>query len=356
VRSSSGAIERHAFKRVIAPATGKDALTKKQASRLAWDLILSKLDQATLRPQSLCTVEEFVKVRFEPDVVWRCRPAGQDHYKYLLKVHVLPAIGKLRLRDVCITDVQKLVREKIEAGLSVQTAVHVRNCVSAIFRHAKRVGFYSGELPTEGVQLPHMVRRERRALNWEQAKAIIERLPAPVEQLVLLLTLTGLRIGEACGLRWKHVDFTASVIVVEQTYRRGKYGPPKKESSIRRLPLVQSLAAELAALKASTRWAGPDDPAFANEIGRPLNQNNVLRRVLKPLVKAKGLPWVSWHSFRHTNASLADQVGLTVVERKKVLGHADDRMAMHYSHADLDLVRERMELMAARLVTRGKVQ
>lgn len=67
------------------------------------------------------------------------------------------------------------------------------------------------------------------------------------------------------------------------------------------------------------------------------------------------LPWVSWHSFRHSNASFADQVGLTVVERQRVLGHASDRMTMHYSHADVDLVREKMERMAARLVERGKV-
>jgi integrase len=59
---------------------------------------------------------------------------------------------------------------------------------------------------------------------------------------------------------------------------------------------------------------------------------------------------VTWHSFRHTNATLADQAGLTDTERQRVLGHASDRMTRHYSHADLERVRAKLNEVCARLL------
>jgi hypothetical protein len=56
-------------------------------------------------------------------------------------------------------------------GYSVQTAKHVRNTVSAIFTHAKRRGFHSGDNPATLVRLPEMIRKEARALSFEQAAA-----------------------------------------------------------------------------------------------------------------------------------------------------------------------------------------
>jgi hypothetical protein len=53
VRSAAGEVARHRFYRLIAPASGPGALTKKQAERIAWDEVLSKLDQVSLYPGSL---------------------------------------------------------------------------------------------------------------------------------------------------------------------------------------------------------------------------------------------------------------------------------------------------------------
>jgi integrase len=52
---------------------------------------------------------------------------------------------------------------------------------------------------------------------------------------------------------------------------------------------------------------------------------------------------VTWHVFRHTHATLADQAGMSVAERQRVLGHSAESMTLHYTHADLEQVRGRME-------------
>jgi len=62
------------------------------------------------------------------------------------------------------------------------------------------------------------------------------------------------------------------------------------------------------------------------------------------------MPWVSWHSFRHSNATFADQQGLTVAERQKVMSHATDKMNLHYTHPEMARVRAKIEAIAAALL------
>jgi hypothetical protein len=59
---------------------------------------------------------------------------GPEHYDYILNKHIIPALGGERLRDVDNDKVQVLVKKKIEAGYSVQTAVLVRNAISGSFQ------------------------------------------------------------------------------------------------------------------------------------------------------------------------------------------------------------------------------
>ena len=368
IRAADGTLARHKFSRVIAGASGKDAVSKREAQRIAWDDVLSKLDKASLKPQSLCKVAEFVKQRFEPDVVFKCKSTS-SHYPNMLANHVLLALGDFRMRDVQLADVQDLLSAKLAAGLSVQTCVHIRNTITAIFNHAKRHGHYSGDVPTLGVQLPSMKRPEKKVLTPTQIRDIRELVSSPYHELILLLAVLGVRIGEACGLKWKRINFSDDFIVVDgqqvppksvaiiEAYVRGTWTTTKKEASTRYLPLPQLLAEALAKLRMSTQWTGPEHPVFASRNGTPIDQHNVARRYLKPAARKLKIPWVSWHSFRHSQTTFADQAGLTLTERQRILGHASDRMTMHYSHADLNRVRGGMDAIAAQiLIPEGTIQ
>lgn len=374
----SGKFKRPTETKYVAAAEGPGKVGRKRAERIAWDEYLSKLDQVNTKPLSSKTVAEFVKERFEPDVVWRCKPSGKAHYGNMLKNHVIPALGDFRLRDLRPQHIQDLMRAKLDHGKAVQTAVHVRNTISAIFRHAKRCQAYAGDLPTEGVRLPALQVAEKRALSWVQVKALAacighadpekERrgpqgpkpdlgraadLNAQLGALVIILAVTGLRIGEAMGLRWKRVNLAdkpvmidgemlpAYAMAIRENYVRGKYGTLKTRKSRRNIPLTAEVLVAFGKLKP----CAPEAPVFASRNGTPLDQHNVAARFLRPAGKRKdvGCPWVSWHVLRHTAATLADQVGMTVSERQKILGHASASMTGHYTHAELDRVREQME-------------
>jgi len=94
--------------------------------------------------------------------------SGRSHYDSMLK-HVLPTLRNFRLKDITAADIQKLVSSMLLRKYSVQTVKHVRTVVSAIFTHAKRLGWHSGDNPAKLVRLPEMIRREAHALSFKQA-------------------------------------------------------------------------------------------------------------------------------------------------------------------------------------------
>jgi integrase len=65
--------------------------------------------------------------------------------------------------------------------------------------------------------------------------------------------------------------------------------------------------------------------------------------VVQPVAEGLGMPWLGWHVFRHTHATLADKVGMAPTGRRAQLGHGDYRMTMLYTHADLGRRRHSIE-------------
>jgi integrase len=343
------------------------AVTKREAQRVARE-ILNTVDRQSQRPMSLVTVGEFIETRFKTDVIWALKHAGQKHYGYILDKHVLPAMGGLRLRDVTTDRVQRLVKGKFEAGYSVQTIVHMRNAVSAVYNHAKPMGAYQGDNPARGVRLPEMQRKDTHALSSAQGRDLLALLPRPVREMALLSMTTSMNVAEMLALRWKRVNLTGDVavagsetlppsaLVVRENFYRGTFGTVKAKSRRRTVPLSATVIAALASLRAKSKFMAPDDLVFASSKGTPLNENNLLRRVLKPIATKLDMPWLSWHVFRHTHATLGEQIGMALSDRQAQMGHGDVRTTMHYTHSDLERRRAGIETMSARLVGEAPVR
>jgi len=142
--------------------------------------------------------------------------------------------------------------------------------------------------------------------------------------------MTGLRIGEVLALRWKNVDFKKSVIQVREAVYEGNLSSPKSKSSIRDIPMGPSLHQSLAEYR---KEAPADAFVFASKNGTPLDSHNLLGRVLKPACKRAGLPSISWHSFRHTHATLLSDLGESLKTAQAQLGHArSSTTAEIYTH------------------------
>jgi integrase len=128
--------------------------------------------------------------------------------------------------------------------------------------------------------------------------------------------MAGQRIDEALALRWRNLDCEKNVIQVRKAVYEGH---PKSKSSIRDIPMGPSPQR----LLSESRKAAPADAfVFASRSGTPLDWHNLLARVLKPACRQAGLPAISWHSFRHTHATLFSDLGESRKTAQAQLGHA----------------------------------
>lgn len=334
---------------------GPNKLTEREAERESWNNYLSKVDVMSLRPGSSMTLEEFVRRRWRPDRLEHLSAKGRQSYETQLRNHILPILGKKPLRDIGLAQVQDLVNQranwispKTGKKLEPESLERIVSTLKALFSHARRMDCITAR-PTDGVKLPKVREKEKPSLTWPQVEVIAAALPEPIATLVLFLTWTGLRIGEAMGLRWARLNLTAEpriedgqvipplTVLVRENFVMGRYQDLKTRKSRRDVPIPKELAQRMAALIGEH---GLRTPVFVNASGSaPIDHHNVASRILKPTVKTLGLPWVSWHTFRHTNASLSEQAGLTVSQRMMILGHSDRRTTRLYTHADLQSAR-----------------
>jgi integrase len=191
--------------------------------------------------------------------------------------------------------------------------------------------------PISGIRIPVGSSDESdgpaKALTLAELALVLAALPESWRLFFELLAHTGLRISEAVGLTWTHLDLgdRPRIKVREQVYR-GKRKRLKNRSGRRDVPLSPGMAERLLKRRART-YKGEDRPVFASRVGTALTPGKVRRNVLKPAAESVGLRWVSPHTFRHTAASLWFERGANVKQVSHLLGHADPAFTLRtYVH------------------------
>lgn len=98
-------------------------------------------------------------------------------------------------------------------------------------------------------------------------------------------------------------------------------GPPKSKYGRREVPIGHDLVTALRAAHKATEWHEDTDPVFPGHTGGVLGYDNTLRRALRPTAEEAGVPWVGFHSFRHTAATRLFAAGRNAVQVQRWLGH-----------------------------------
>lgn len=294
------------------------------------------------------TVQQFVETKFKPEHIDRKKASGRDHYEWALG-HILPALGDFRLAQVSQGILQGFIDAKVEAGLAPQSVKHLRNALSAIWKHALRTGCYRGMPPTQYLQTPSVpTLTTRAALTAVQARALLAQMREPYRTLALVVMSCGLRIGEALALDWEHVDLERRVIRIRRNWTHGEFGTLKTRLSVRDLPLSEEAALALEAAESRHVSYPGAWLVFRNRYGQPLDAHNIAARELKPACKAAGIPAIGWHVMRHTAITLIQQAGATGVEAQRFAGHSNAKQTEWYTHAEVDRLRASVD--AVRLV------
>ncbi len=203
-------------------------------------------------PQATRKFVDFVREDWEPVLLPTMKYATQKSYAYFLRVHLIPALGDFRLQDIGREPIQTVLNAKLATGLAWETVHHLQCALSKILGTAVEWGYIEAN-PVRMTRLPRRRRTYTKAvLTPVQLRLLVSRLPEPSRSLVLLLMLTGLRIGELLALRWRNVDLAAGLLRVEETVYEGHFDEPKSRHSVRPIPLGPFAVAVLS----EQTWAG----------------------------------------------------------------------------------------------------
>jgi integrase len=314
-------------------------------------------------PADSPTLEAFVASHFEPQVLAHLNYGGRKCYAYTLRRYLFPELGSSRLSEISYDMVQGLINRMLEAGFAVQTAQNTRKVLGYVFKHALRTGHFSGVPPTASIRTPRVRHRERRALSPKEALAVVESLKSPYSEMALLSMTTSLNMAEFCALRWQWVNLTRKSVVIQGTVLpplslfvrencyEGVFGPPKTDNRRRCVPLPEAVVIALKKLRKLSRHSGPEDLVLSSRAGTPKRSSN-LRRVLRPVAHRLGMPWLTWHAFRNTFATLGEQLGMSLADRQASLGHGTKWMTMHYTRSDIERQRRGGEKIAQKIAAK----
>lgn len=247
-------------------------------------------------------------------------------YRRDMERWAFPYFARYRLADVEPPDVREFIAHLEAAGLRPASVRSVLAPVRAMYATALEDGQIIRN-PTAAVRVTgrrdgdEQQGREVRALTRAELSRLLAEIPPEWRLLFELLAHTGLRISEAVGLEWGDVVFGERPrLQVRRQDCRGEVGELKSEHSRRDVPLAPGMAGRLWVIGADRPGT---DRVFTSPLGLRLNDGNIRRRVLGPAARAAGVPWVTFHSFRHTSASLLFAAGRDVKQVQEWLGHSD---------------------------------
>lgn len=204
----------------------------------------------------------------------------------LIDRHLVPVLGRRDLRVLADADVAELVGSILRAGLSPATAQNAVGVLRRVVRLALEAGAI-GRNPIPGASaIVSQARRQapgglRAPDAWTpvEVRALLEiareREPAAFGALLALFS-TGIRRGEALGLRWEDVDLERGRLWVRRSRVRGVERPPKG-GRVREVALPAALAADLAERARARRLAAPWAPpelVYLSPTGKPWEERN----------------------------------------------------------------------------------
>jgi integrase len=169
---------------------------------------------------------------------------------------------------------------------------------------------------------------EERSSTCDQVKALteyelcrlLEALPERWQPLFSFMAHTGLRISEVVALRWSDIDFGDRRVRIRRGYRDRVFAPGKSRYARRDIPLSPGMAQSLWELR-KTAGADTSAPVFTAARGGLLDPGNTAARVLKPAARTAGVPWASFHTLRHTCATMLFRHGANAKQVQVWLGH-----------------------------------
>nr|MBA3425942.1 site-specific integrase [Rubrobacter sp.] len=213
----------------------------------------------------------------------------------IVRIHLVPSLGKTRLDRLSTLQLQSLYSSKLDSGLSARTVRMIHSILHKALKQAVRWALIPRNV-TEAVSPPREQTKEIRPLSEEEAKRLLRAVRGDkLEALYVLAITSGLRSGEILALRWTDLDLQAGTLQVKRTVFNGQIEAPKTLKGRRSIKLTKNSIRALQKHRKVGEWV------FCTKVGTPVSVHNLHNRSWKPLLKKTGLPLdTRFHDLRHT--------------------------------------------------------
>lgn len=286
--------------------------------------------------------------------------AGRRHttlvtYESLMRIHVLPVLGKARVEDVRVRDVA-LWWDGLSRSKGPHRAANAYRVVRSMFTHAVNMELIERNpcrVPGAGKTRAKAGSTRGMIASSEQVKALAARMPARYELAVLLAAWCQLRLGETLELRRGDIDLVAGTLSVSRQVQFKSsppmVTPPKSQAGVRTVAIPGGLLGVVGEHLGRYTPAGEDGLLFgAVSDRRTWVRASVFRRAWeRARAGVPGCEGMVFHDLRHTGLTEYARAGATVAELLARGGHSSVEVAMRYQHA----AAERDRFLAAKIDT-----
>jgi len=293
------------------------------------------------------TVAAFLRDEWLPAVQSTVRHTTYFNYVSQVECHFVPWLGDRALGDLDGRTINRFYstllsegRRDGEGGLAASTVRRLHAALHKALKDAVRWGYLDSN-PVDAADPPKLRAEGPREMSTWSAAELRRFLEFVREDrlfpLLFVLATTGMRRGEALGLRWCDVDLGAGDLAVRQNLveagRALRVSSPKTSRGRRLVAIDRRTCEVLEAHRARFPQTQSTDLVFGCCFSSAVSATAVTKRFRK-LVERAGLPRIRLHDLRHTHATLALEAGVHPKIVSERLGHSTVSLTLDvYSHA-----------------------
>jgi integrase len=283
----------------------------------------SELRDGVLPKDEHMTVSQFL-TNYK-DTVWKhsMRPNTLEIRSYILRKHILPIIGSIKLVGLRPDHLQSLYSKKLDEGLSKNTVLIIHQLIHKALSNAEKWGMVKRNV-SDLVEAP---KREKKPMSIWTPEQVLHFINTtrdhPYWVIWVLAIYTSMRRGEILGIHYEDINLSKGTVFVQYSVHSRKGGTflskPKTESSIRIVKIPEDA---LSALKIYLDHLDRKEGIiFRSSRGEFVHPSNVVR-AFKHESKKAGLPKIRFHDLRHTSVALMAAAGIHAKTVQERLGHA----------------------------------
>ncbi len=287
-------------------------------------------------------------------------------YAKTIENHIKPALGKYPIGKISTELMEQYVADKLQTGrldasggLSSKTMSDIMVVIKESFKYAEACGVDT-VCRFDRISFKKTT-KEMRVLSVTEEQQLMSVLMDTTDRYklgVFICLYTGIRIGELCALKWKHISLTEKTVKVEQTMQRLQYETivsdsktriivtePKSHSAYRTIPLPDFV------IDVIIPFVGHSEGYILSDNGCSVVEPRTMQNHFKAYLAEGNIEDSNFHALRHTFATRCVEAGFDIKTLSEILGHASVKITLDkYVHSSMELKRLSMDkLRPARL-------